>query len=192
MGANRRMGDRKKDQPVLPLLIRRVVTLPRSTKRLVMLLADGLALPASAAAAVWLVRPEIVATLPTWVWLIPLAIGITGLGLGGFYRSVVRFMGFELVAASFKTMTLVALVLGLGIAAVDTWSDALRASATFWLLGMVYLVGGRQTVRWFLQSRNVAGDRVIIYGAGEAGAHLVSALQGRGEFVAVAFVDDNA
>ncbi len=57
---------------------------------------------------------------------------------------------------------------------------------------MVYVVGGRLTVRWLLQSRNAAGDRVVIYGAGDAGAHLVSALQGRGDFVPVAFVDDNA
>jgi FlaA1/EpsC-like NDP-sugar epimerase len=100
-------------------------------------------------------------------------------------------MGFELVGAAFKTMTVVAFVLVLSIGGVDGWSDALRASSTFWLLGMVYLVGGRQTVRWFLQSRDGAGDRVIIYGAGEAGAHLVSQLQGRGDFVAIAFVDDN-
>jgi FlaA1/EpsC-like NDP-sugar epimerase len=185
------MADKNNDQPALSQLVRRVVTLPRSTKRTVMLLADILALPASAAIAVWLVRPEIVSTLPRWLWLVPLVVGVTGLGIAGFYRSVVRFMGFELVAAAFKTMTVVAVVLLLGVGWVNDWSDAARASSTFWLLGMVYLVGGRLTVRWFLQSRNGAGDRVIIYGAGEAGAHLVSQLQGRGDFVAVAFVDDN-
>jgi len=186
------MGDKNNNrQLALPLLIRRVVTLPRSTKRLVMLVADGFALPASAAIAVWLVRPEIVTTLPRWIWFVPLVVGVTGLGVSGFYRSIVRFMGFELVAAAFKTMTVVAFVLVLGVSWVNGWSDAVRASSTFWLLGMVYLVGGRLTVRWFLQSRNGAGDRVIIYGAGEAGAHLVTQLQGRGDFVAVAFVDDN-
>jgi FlaA1/EpsC-like NDP-sugar epimerase len=178
-------------QPSSQRFFHRVVTLPRSVKRLVMLLADGLALPLSAVTAVWLVRPDILAALPSWVWLIPPVLGVTGLGLAGFYRSVVRFMGFELVGAAFKTLTLVALVLALGIGWVDTWPDALRASSTFWLLGMVYVVGGRLTVRWFLQSRNAAGDRVVIYGAGDAGAHLVSALVGRGEFVPVAFVDDN-
>jgi FlaA1/EpsC-like NDP-sugar epimerase len=185
------MVEKKSPQPGPSPLIRRVLALPRGTKRLVMLLADGFALPVSAAIAVWLVRPEIIATLPRSIWFIPLLIGITGLGLAGFYRSVVRFMGFELVAAAFKTMTVVALVLALGIAWADTWPDALRVSATFWLLAMVYVVGGRLTVRWFLQSRNATGARVVIYGAGEAGAHLVSALQGRGDFVAVAFVDDN-
>jgi FlaA1/EpsC-like NDP-sugar epimerase len=157
-----------------------------------MLLADGVALPASAAIAVWLVRPEALELLPRWIWLIPPIIGVSGLGLGGFYRSVVRFMGFELVAAAFKTLTLVTLVLALGIGVVDTWPDAIRASSVFWLLGMVYVVGGRLTVRWLLLTRNAAGDRVVIYGAGDAGAHLVSALQGRGDFVPVAFVDDNA
>jgi FlaA1/EpsC-like NDP-sugar epimerase len=185
------MGDKKNEQPVLPLLIRRVLALPRSTKRLIMVLADGVALPASAGLAVWFVRPDIITSLPRLIWLIPLLVGVTGLGLTGFYRSVVRFMGFELAAAAFKTMTLVALVLGLSIGLSDTWSDALRVGATFWLLAIVYFVGGRLTVRWFLQARNASGDRVVIYGAGEAGAHLVSALQGRGEFVPVAFVDDN-
>jgi len=187
------MSDNQPSQPFLPW-VRRVITLPRSTKRRVMLLADGLALPAGAVIAVWLVRPEILTSLPKWIWLIPLAVGVTGLGLAGFYRSVVRFMGFELVAAGFKTLTLVALVLGLGIAIGSTagWANAFRASAAFWLLGMVYVVGSRLTARWLLQSRNAAGDRVVIYGAGDAGAHLVSALQGRGDFTPVAFVDDNA
>ncbi len=185
------MGEKNNAQPALTEFIRRVVTLPRSTKRLVMFLADSLALPASAAIAVWLAGPETIATLPRSIWFIPLLIGIPGLWLAGFYRSVVRFMGFELVGAAFKTMTLVALTLAVGIAWSDTWFDALRVSATFWLLAMVYVVGGRLTVRWLLQSRNAAGDRVVIYGAGEAGAHLVSALHGRGDFVAVAFVDDN-
>ncbi len=49
----------EKNSAQAPMLIRRVVTLPRATKRLVMLLADGLALPLSAVIAVWLVRPEI-------------------------------------------------------------------------------------------------------------------------------------
>jgi FlaA1/EpsC-like NDP-sugar epimerase len=184
------IGDRRAPQ-TLPSLTRRVVTLPRSTKRHVMLLADGVALPISAVVAIWLVHPELLPTLPGWVWVIPPVLGVSGLGLTGFYRSVVRFMGFELVAAAFKTLTLVAVLLGVGIAAVEPWYDALRASATFWLLGMVYVVGSRLTARWFLHTRNAAGDRVVIYGAGDAGAHLVSALQGRGEFVPVAFVDDN-
>jgi FlaA1/EpsC-like NDP-sugar epimerase len=144
---------------LLHYAVRIIVTLPRSTKRLVMLLADAVALPTCLASAVWLVTPGVFATLPLWVWMIPLVLGVSLLGVGGFYRSVVRFMGLELVEAALKTLTLVALVLLLGIGWIDTWPDAARASAAFWLLGVVYVVGSRLLVRWLLQTRSAAGDR---------------------------------
>src|SRR5262249_46752700 len=74
---------------------------------------------------------------------------------------------------------------------VEASLDAMRMSLAFWLLCLVYLLGSRLAVRWLLQSRDAAGDRVVVYGAGDAGAHLVSALRGRGAFLPVAFVDDN-
>jgi len=172
-------------------LARLVVVLPRSTKRLVMVAADLVAMPVCLAVAVWLVTPEIQARLPAWLWAVPVFAGLPTLRWCGFYKSVIRFMGLDLVEAALKSATVVSLVLLLCVALVDTWPDAVRASATFWFLGMVYIVGSRLTVRWLLQSRNAAGDRVIIYGAGDAGAHLMSAMLGRGEFVPVAFVDDN-
>jgi FlaA1/EpsC-like NDP-sugar epimerase len=156
-----------------------------------MLLADAAAVPLCFIAAVWLVTPEIQARLPGWLWLVPLVVALPILSFHGFYRSVVRFMGLELTAAALKSVTLIAVAVLLSVAPIDNWQDAIRASATFWFLGMVYVVGSRLTVRWLLQSRNATGDRVIIYGAGDAGAHLAAALIGRGEFVPVAFVDDN-
>ena len=158
---------------------------------MIMLLADALVLPASLLVAVWLIGSPLIDVLPGWVWGIPLVVGLSALGLSGAYRSVVRFMGFELVVAAFKALTLAAAALLVAIGWADNWSDAFRVSAAFWLLGMVYVVGGRLTVRWFLQARNVAGERVVIYGAGDAGAHLATALRGRGDFVPVAFIDDN-
>jgi FlaA1/EpsC-like NDP-sugar epimerase len=156
-----------------------------------MVLTDAVALPACFAIAVWLVTPEVQATLPTWIWAVPLVIGLVSFRFLGFYRSVVRFMGLELLEAAVKSVTLVSLFLLVSILVIDNWPDAIRASATFWFLGMVYIVGSRLSVRWFLRSRNADGDRVVIYGAGDAGAHLASALISRGEFVPVAFVDDN-
>lgn len=158
-------------EPATHRLARTVVTLPRSTKRLVMVLADVVAMPICVLLAIWLVTPEILPSLPPWLWIVPLLIGLPALRVWGFYRSVVRFMGLELVEAAVKTITWVSLALLVCIAIIDTWPDALRVSASFWFLGMVYLVGSRLTVRWLLQSRNATGDRVVIYGAGDAGAH---------------------
>jgi len=156
-----------------------------------MFLADAVAMPVCLLLAVWLVAPEILQFIPVWLWFVPLIVGLPALAFWEFYRSVVRFMGLELVEAAFKTVTWISLALLLCVGLLDKWPDALRIGASFWFLGMVYLVGSRLTVRWLLQSRNAAGDRVVIYGAGDAGAHLLSALAGRGEFVPVAFVDDN-
>jgi FlaA1/EpsC-like NDP-sugar epimerase len=156
-----------------------------------MLLADAVALPSCFLLSIWLVTPEVQGQLPFAVWFAPLVIGLPTLRFWGFYRSVVRFMGLELLQGAVKSVTATSIVLLLLIAWVDNWPDSVRASATFWFLGMVYIVGSRLTVKWLLQSRNATGDRVVIYGAGEAGAHLISALIGRGEFVPVAFVDDN-
>jgi FlaA1/EpsC-like NDP-sugar epimerase len=173
-------------------LTQSLATMPRSQKRIVMLLADTLVLPVNLLVAAWLVTPHVIRELPVWVWVVPMLIGLSGLRFSGAYRSIVRFMGFELVVAAFQAVTFAALASFAVIAWVDTGPDAIRVSATFWLLGMVYVVGGRLTVRWFLQARNVTGDRVAIYGAGDAGAHLVTALRGRGDFVPVAFIDDNS
>jgi FlaA1/EpsC-like NDP-sugar epimerase len=157
-----------------------------------MIVADALALPVCLLTAVWLVTPEVVGTLSWWIWAVPLLVGLPGLRLSGFYRSVVRFMGLELAESALKGVTLASVALLICFAWQENWPDGVRASATFWFLGMVYVVGSRLSVRWLLQSRNAAGDHVVIYGAGEAGVHLASALAGRGEFVPVAFVDDNA
>jgi FlaA1/EpsC-like NDP-sugar epimerase len=156
-----------------------------------MLAADVVAMPICFALAVWLATPEIQQKMPIWLWALPVVPGLFVLRFWGFYRSVIRFMGLDLVEVAVKSITVISLVLMLAMAAVDPWPDALRASVTFWFLGMVYVVGSRLSVRWLLQSRNAAGDRVVIYGAGDAGAHLASALIGRGNFVPVAFVDDN-
>ena len=149
-----------------------------------MLLADVVVLPTCLVAAVWLVTPDVLVALPAWLWAVPVVIGLPALRIWGFYRSVIRFMGLELVEAAVKGVTLYRLRCCFASRPSTIGPMRFRASATFWLLGMVYVVGSRLTVRWLLQSRNAAGDRVVIYGAGDAGAHLVSALAGRGEFVA--------
>lgn len=171
-------------------LARRVTTLPRSAKRMVMLLADVVALPCCAVIATWLITP-IGEAWSWWMLLAPLLVGIPVLKMFGFYRSVVRFMGLELIVEAFKSVTMTSAVLALTVGFLSGWSIALRNSVAFWLLAIVYVAGSRMVVRLLLRSRQVTGDRVVIYGAGDAGVHLASAISGRGEFTLIGFVDDN-
>jgi UDP-N-acetylglucosamine 4,6-dehydratase len=179
------------EEPSFSRFARALVTLPRTTKRLVMLVADALAIPASVLASVWLAAADSVYTAHPWALVAPVLIGLAALRYWSVYRSVVRFMGFELAEAALKSTTFTAAALFLVVGWSTTWTTAFRAGATFWFLALVYVVGSRLAARWLLQSRDATGDRVVIYGAGDAGAHLVSALAGNSAFVPVAFVDDN-
>ncbi len=177
--------------PTVSFVASRVVTLPRRTKRAIMLTADAIAIPACSALSLWLVAPEAASLISPWPWVISTALALFLLTRYGLYRSIVRFLGLELITATFKSVTVTTLGLGLTIYFLDSPVIALKASAIFWLAALVYIAGGRFAVRFFLQTRRVSGDRVIIYGAGEAGTQLNSAISRGGKFIPVAFVDDN-
>ena len=171
-------------------LARSAVILPRATKRTIMVIADGIALPACAAAAAWIAVPE-TGFNPLSMAILALVVGVASLRTAGFYRSVIRFMGLELIVEAFKCVTLTALAMLIWTGFFENWLLGLRQTAAFWLLAIVYVVGSRMGARLFLQSRHMAGDRVVIYGAGDAGAHLATEIASRGEFALIGFVDDN-
>lgn len=170
--------------------LRRIADLPRRTKRAVMVFADIIALPVCAAVAMWLVVPKDTAW-PDWLLLVTLAAGVIALRFFGFYRSVVRFMGPELIVAASKTVTLAALAIFASMCWFADVGSATRVGVVFWLLAIVYVAGSRFGAGLLLRSKRSTGDHVLIYGAGVAGAHLASAISGRGELALIGFVDDN-
>lgn len=171
-------------------IIRSIVALPRTTKRLIMVLADAVALPVCVGIAAWIVTAR-VPVWPGWPSLVTLVSGLVVLSLFGFYRSIVRFMGPELVVAAFKSVSLTTAVLIVSLSFSDDWSLALRVGAIFWLLAIVYVAGSRMAVRLMLQSRTATDDRVIIYGAGDAGINLAATIGSRSDFTLIGFVDDS-
>src|SRR5262245_28420067 len=110
----------------------------------------------------------------------------------GLYRAVVRFMSeratFAVVkGVTFSLLPMVALAWGTQPTGVP-WS----VLVIYWAFALIYVGGSRFVLRSYLQRQRGAGERVVIYGAGEAGARLVAALGSGQEFTPVAFVDDNA
>lgn len=168
----------------------RAANLSRSAKRAVMIGADSIGIPFAAFISLWLISPA--DSISKW-WLIfvPLVVGLATQRFFGFYRSVVRFMGLNLLISSAKCITIVtacymALLLfsGFGVGAA-------RVAAVFWLLGVVYLVGSRVVARSLIQSVHADGERILIYGAGASGVHLAESLKASNNFYLVGFVDDN-
>lgn len=126
----------------------------------------------------WLYVAVVVTSLPVFAKL-------------GLYRAVIRYIGGRAAVAVIAGVTLsVGLLLLLNLT-VTHKEVPTAAFAIYWALALLYVGGSRYLVRLALQASNGGGERVAIYGAGEAGVRLAMALQGGKEFKPVAFVDDN-
>jgi len=121
----------------------------------------------------------------------------------GLYRAIIRYIGGRALLVIFQAVTLYALaftvivfLFGVELGLVPRTVPVIN-----WLLLLLLVGGSRFIARWWLSSTylelggQVAKDycvkKVIIYGAGSAGAQLASALECGQDYKAVAFIDDN-
>lgn len=109
----------------------------------------------------------------------------------GLYRAIIRFMGQQAIwtiiqAVSYST-------LALGAAVFFTQADVSRSMPfVYWALAMCSIGGTRLIVRASYQARlRSATKNVLIYGAGESGRQLLTALHHGDQYRVVAFVDDD-
>ena len=175
-------------------LARRLVSLSRSRKRTLMLVADTVFIPAAlwtalllksgswpdgGGASVWLYPAAILASVPIFIRL-------------GLYRAVVRFAGPRVIVAVVTGVTFSTLVLGLINTLLAEPRIPLSALGIYWALALVYVGGSRILMRNLINARHAGTERVVIYGAGAAGAQVAAALRLGGRFDPVAFLDDDA
>ncbi|NNC63340.1 MAG: polysaccharide biosynthesis protein [Gammaproteobacteria bacterium] len=175
-----------------PSILTYATTLSRFAKRAIMISADIIAIPFCTVLAIWLVAPA-TGTIHD-LWLLPLiaVVGLAFIQARGMYRSIVHFLGLEVLVHAMQSAVGTAIVFGSLTGWLSTPLVGLKLGLCFGLLMMCYVAGSRVGMRLLLRARHATGDRVLIYGAGEAGAHLATALTERADFVPVGFVDDNA
>ncbi len=109
----------------------------------------------------------------------------------GLYRAVIRYMGHQAIWAIITGVSYSTLVLG---AAIFFFKASVPRSMPFiyFALAMVSIGGTRFAVRAYYQARlRSLSDNVIIYGAGESGRQLLTALHQSDQYQVVAFVDDD-
>jgi FlaA1/EpsC-like NDP-sugar epimerase len=165
----------------------------RRSKQLITVLADSLAMPGALWTALFLkfgtIEPmssglgllyaaSIVSTVPVFVRI-------------GLYRAVVRFMGVQAaLAIGFGVAVSTTMLLLLNSTVLET-PYPLEVFGIYFVLALLYVGSTRLAARELLR-RSLAGtERVVIYGAGAAGAQLCSALLTSGQFKPTAMVDDN-
>ncbi|MBB6091612.1 FlaA1/EpsC-like NDP-sugar epimerase [Povalibacter uvarum] len=168
--------------------------LPRSQKRLLMLLADLLGIPFVLWFAVSLRLGTYVHDLSgeAWFYGAALVTSIIVFVRMGLYRAVIRYLGPKAILAVFSGVTLsVALLCALALA----WPEKTIPVSTlpiYWAFALIYVGGTRFMVRGLLNFRWSGGtQRVAIYGAGAAGVQLATGLARSGRYHPVAFIDDN-
>ena len=171
----------------------RLIGLPRARKRALMLLADSICiplalwtavalktgnLPQGLAAEPWLYAAAVLASVPIFVRL-------------GLYRAVIRFIGPKAIVAVLSGVTSSAFVLAAINLAFGANGIPVTAIGIYWALALVYVGGSRIVVRNLMNARTLGTERVVIYGAGVAGAQAAAALRVGGRFDPVAFLDDD-
>ncbi|WP_018994131.1 MULTISPECIES: nucleoside-diphosphate sugar epimerase/dehydratase [unclassified Thioalkalivibrio] len=177
--------------------LERLLRLPRGKKRWLMIAADVVMLPL----ALWsgfmirLAEPFPPIMQQTW-WLFPLIV-IVGIPLFtrlGLYRAVVRFMGSRAIWAVSSGVVILAMLIWAAVAVVQLEGFPRSVPINFAIVAFLYVAGSRFLVRAWYRSvvDAVSGaEPVVVYGAGETGVQLLSALKAGGRFRIVAFVDED-
>ena len=182
-------------------MIEKLVNLSRINKQLIMFLVDSVVL-VSILLASFSIRlgywyfPEsdlIWVILGTPIIAIPIFVRF------GLYRAVVRYIGFKALWTIVQAVSLYALVWG--VVGFMAAADGIPRSVILinWVLSLLTIGGLRIMARWLLtKSGNMKNTdafsdckRALVYGAGDAGIQLVSALEYSKEYCLVGLIDDS-
>lgn len=170
----------------------RLLTLSRASKQAIMMTADLISYFVSAVVSFWIVYGT--TEFSTEVMIIAgiaMLVAIPVHWILGLYASIVRYLGLALIAVGLYTTLVVTAIVMTSGALFGILSAPIRVGIVFWAFSLLLVVGGRLGARMLLSRRNSSREAVIVYGAGRAGAQLVTALIGGDDFLPVAIVDDN-
>ena len=170
----------------------RLIDLPRRSKQLLMLSTDAAGFFGCLVLCGWLQLIDPVFRADGLL-LTASTLAVTHLlaRFLGFYHSIVRYLGMNLLMAGARVATGSAIFLALiGWYSGLTTQPAQLAVVYAAFCGL-YLVGSRYMAQYYLVRRASDKANVIIYGAGESGARVLQAMQGNHSFHPVAFIDDD-
>lgn len=175
----------------------RILAWPRSLKQLTVVVLDI----ALALASTWLafgLRLDVWARpvdAQWWVYLVAPALAIPIFVRFGLYRAIFRYTGQAALNATAKAVLLYSVLLT-AVLLWKHWQGVPRTLGVLQPLIFLMLVGcSRAMARFWLAGIPILGSghtgRLLIYGAGTAGAQTASALQVSGQLKLVGFVDDD-
>ncbi len=128
-----------------------------------------------------------------WMFPVSAVLAIPVFSYFGLYRTMLRYAGSKAFGEVAKAVSIQAMLLTGVVSLVSDATPPYSVFLIYWLISLVMVVGSRFIVQSSLKRalRNRQSPvRVIVFGAGSAGAELVQALQAGWETEPVAFIDD--
>ena len=173
-------------------LVTAMLAWPRQAKRLLMMAADLIVVPAALWAAFALKFDSLTEGLDrNALFYVGVAAASTLIfAASGLYRAVVRFIGIRVLVSVIAGASGSAVVLWILSQTIAMRPVPLSVVAIYWLLALVWVAATRLIARWLLTPFELKGTRVVIYGAGDAGAQLSMALASGRQFVVLAYADE--
>ena len=173
-------------------MLNKLISLSRTNKQLIMLFVDSVFLVSILLASfsirlgywyfpegdlIWVIFGAPIIAIPIFVRF-------------GLYRAVIRYIGFKALWAVVQAVSLYAMVWG--VVGFMVAMDGIPRSVILinWGLSLLVIVGIRIAASTLLGS-NKAKKRALIYGAGDAGIQLVSALEYSAEYKVAGLIDDS-
>jgi len=112
----------------------------------------------------------------------------------GLYRTILLYMGLKSGVVILKGITLITMITSFFVFVSETLHFPVQAILVFWMMSLL-MVGGIRFMAKITHQNMIYNFRprepVIIYGAGSSGMQLLAALNNGGQYLPVAFVDDN-
>jgi FlaA1/EpsC-like NDP-sugar epimerase len=181
-------------------LIRRLILLTRVYKQIILILTDSFLLITVLLTSFSLRIGSLYWPTGDLFWIIfcsPL-IAIPIFIRFHLYNTIIRFIGFQSIWATFQAISIYSLTWGmLAFMAASQGTGSINdipRSIIFinWILALVTILGLRMLARWMLTSSvdREHASNVMIYGAGAAGRQLSIALLQSNEYNIAAFIDD--
>jgi FlaA1/EpsC-like NDP-sugar epimerase len=169
--------------------------LSRPVKKVVALAADLVCFAICVCLTDWLLLSAGLVSFPT-ILVRCAAVSLFAVFLAwsqGLYKPIFRFVGFDVVAAGAKIAAGSAVFGAMLLYFSEVSASPARWAFIFGVLSFVYIFGSRYVGRYFLLKRGTRTrrDRVIIYGAGNAGAQLAIGLREGDRYLPVAIIDDD-
>jgi len=109
----------------------------------------------------------------------------------GLYRAVLKYMGYQVIVATVKAVTLASLCLGTILMFLRDVYFPRSTIMIFWFVSILIIIASRYVMKSILYINEPIKKPIGLYGAGEAGSQVIDILRSSSEYLPVALFDDS-